>query len=225
MATNFDKALYQAPMGLDALADEPAIEIEVVNPEEMTIDMDGLQISLTDEDESEEDFDENLAEELDEGYLDSLASELIGDVDRVRTVRDLLRIQRANGAIRHHIARRNIQRNGKVDRRTVRRIRMLLSADAEVHGVIARKPAAHQNHLRSDATRGRRNRVQYNSIGSRARNIHRSGRGVGEAVLARDCERDRVRAVGEVCVRERERLRAALIRCLRGRCIRPAVHA
>ena len=37
MATNFDKALYQAPVGLDAFSDEPAIEIEVVNPEEMTI--------------------------------------------------------------------------------------------------------------------------------------------------------------------------------------------
>lgn len=81
MATNFDKALYQAPVGLDALSEEPEIEIEVVNPEEMNIGVDGMMISMVPEIEKEEDFDANLAEQLDEGYLDSLASELIGDVE------------------------------------------------------------------------------------------------------------------------------------------------
>lgn len=81
MATNFDKALYQAPVGLDALDEAPEIEIEVVNPEEMTIEMDGLEISLTPEEETDEDFDANLAEYIDESELESIASTLISDVD------------------------------------------------------------------------------------------------------------------------------------------------
>ncbi|NBS68749.1 hypothetical protein EBT31_07510 [bacterium] len=81
MATNIDKALYQAPVGLDSLAEEPAIEIEVVNPEEMTIGVDGLEITLKEEPESEEDFDANLAESMDEAELESIAAELISDVD------------------------------------------------------------------------------------------------------------------------------------------------
>lgn len=81
MATNIDKALYQAPVGLDSLTEEPAIEIEVVNPEEMTIGVDGLEITLKEEPESEEDFDANLAESMDEAELESIAAELISDVD------------------------------------------------------------------------------------------------------------------------------------------------
>jgi len=81
MATNFDKALYQAPVGLDALAEEPAIEIEVVNPEEMNIEIDGMEISLLPEEETDEDFDANLAEYMDEAELESIANELISDVE------------------------------------------------------------------------------------------------------------------------------------------------
>jgi hypothetical protein len=81
MATNIDKALYQAPVGLDSLAEEPAIEIEVVNPEEMTIDMDGMEISLLPEEETDEDFDANLAEYMEEAELESIAATLISDVD------------------------------------------------------------------------------------------------------------------------------------------------
>ena len=43
MATNIDKALYQAPMGLDDMGDE-AIEIEIVDPESMKIGIDGILI-------------------------------------------------------------------------------------------------------------------------------------------------------------------------------------
>ena len=82
MATNFDKALYQAPIGLDSLSDEPAIEIEVVNPEEMTIGVDGMEISLTEEPETAEDFDANLAEYMDDSELQSLGSELVADFDK-----------------------------------------------------------------------------------------------------------------------------------------------
>ena len=81
MATNFDKALYKAPVSLSSLSEEPAIEIEVVNPEEMTIGVDGLEITLEDEPETAEDFDANLAEYIDEAELESIASDLISDVD------------------------------------------------------------------------------------------------------------------------------------------------
>jgi len=76
-----EKSLYQAPIGLDALQDEPAIEIEVVNPEEMNIGFGGMEISLTPEREIADDFDANLAEYLDDGYLNSIANELVGSVE------------------------------------------------------------------------------------------------------------------------------------------------
>ena len=81
MATNIDKALYQAPIGLDALAEEPAIEIEVVNPEDMSISVDGLEIDLMPGPETAEDFDANLAEYMDESELESIASDIISDVE------------------------------------------------------------------------------------------------------------------------------------------------
>jgi hypothetical protein len=47
MATNIDKALYQQPMGIDALGEqESPLEIEIVDPEEVTIGMDGMEITL-----------------------------------------------------------------------------------------------------------------------------------------------------------------------------------
>ena len=73
-----DKALYQAPEGIDALAEkEQPLEIEVVNPDEMTIGMDGLEITLTPDDEKTDDFYANLAEEIDDRALSSMASELL----------------------------------------------------------------------------------------------------------------------------------------------------
>ena len=73
-----DKALYQAPEGIDALAaKEQPLEIEVVNPDEMTIGMDGLEITLTPDDEKTDDFYANLAEEIDDRALSSMASELL----------------------------------------------------------------------------------------------------------------------------------------------------
>jgi hypothetical protein len=64
MATNVDKALYQQPVGIDALGEnESPLEIEIVDPEEVNIGIDGLEISLKPgEDDGEEGFDDNLAE-------------------------------------------------------------------------------------------------------------------------------------------------------------------
>ena len=80
MATNMDKSLYQAPLGMDEEdGDGPEIEIEIVDPEEVTIGIDGLEIEISKD--GEEDFSANLAEEMDEGALASLAEELASDID------------------------------------------------------------------------------------------------------------------------------------------------
>lgn len=62
----------------DDMESEP-IEIEIVDPESVTIGMDGMEITLEKEKETAEDFDVNLAEYLDESYMESLANTLIGE--------------------------------------------------------------------------------------------------------------------------------------------------
>jgi len=80
MATNIDKSVYQAPMGIESLEEEP-IEIEIENPDSVAIGIDGVEILLEPESETEGSFDENLAEVLDEGVLESIANELVELVD------------------------------------------------------------------------------------------------------------------------------------------------
>ena len=79
MATNIDQAL--TPLDPSLLTDEPAIEIEIEDPEAVSVGIDGLEIELTPETPTAEDFDANLAEYMDEGELQSLASDLMGDVE------------------------------------------------------------------------------------------------------------------------------------------------
>ena len=79
-----EKSLYEAPQGLETLAAEPEIEIEVVDPEEVNIAMDGVEIHMGKE---EEDFNCNLAEEIPEQKLQSLAGDLLGDYDSDLTSR------------------------------------------------------------------------------------------------------------------------------------------
>lgn len=85
MATNMDKALYQAPVGLeemDPVMAEPALEIEIEDPESVTIGVDGMEIVLEPEkDWGEGGFDANLAEYLDEGTLTQLATDLLADYE------------------------------------------------------------------------------------------------------------------------------------------------
>jgi len=82
MATNIDKALYQQPMGIDELgAQESPLEIEIVDPEEVTIGMDGMEIQIGKGEPEEEGFDDNLAEYIDDGALQSLAGDLVSDID------------------------------------------------------------------------------------------------------------------------------------------------
>ncbi len=80
MATNIDKALYQLPAGMsdDVLEAEP-IEIEIEDPEEVTIGIDGIEINLEPMRETSDDFNANLAEEMDSSELESIAGDLLGD--------------------------------------------------------------------------------------------------------------------------------------------------
>ena len=76
-----DKGLYAAPQGLEALQ-SPDIEIEIEDPEAVHIGIDGLEIDLEPKENGEEGFDDNLAEYMDDGALDSLGSELVSDVEK-----------------------------------------------------------------------------------------------------------------------------------------------
>jgi hypothetical protein len=88
MATNIDKALYQQPQGIDALAqDEEPIEIEIVDPEAVNIHAGDMDLSIMPGEEDEEGFSDNLAEYMDAGAMQSLASELAEDVEQDRNSR------------------------------------------------------------------------------------------------------------------------------------------
>jgi hypothetical protein len=77
-----DKALYEAPKGLDQLGQgEADMEIEIVDPEEVKIGLDGLEIQIRPERESAQKFDANLAEFMTEGELMELTGDLLGLFD------------------------------------------------------------------------------------------------------------------------------------------------
>jgi hypothetical protein len=81
-----DKGLYQAPQGLEALAqDEEPLEIEIVDPEEVHINAGDVEIDI--EPGEDEDFGENLAEVIDEGELTKIAGDLSADIDNDRASR------------------------------------------------------------------------------------------------------------------------------------------
>jgi hypothetical protein len=71
-----EKALNQAPLGLDSLIEEEPLEADI----EIDVLLEGedLEEDLLEE---EKGFDDNLAEYLSDSQLSSIASELIGDVD------------------------------------------------------------------------------------------------------------------------------------------------
>ena len=79
MATSsMDKSLYQAPQGISELM-EPDMEIEIEDPESVSIGMGDIEIDLKPRKETAEDFDANLAEYMDEGELDALGNDLVED--------------------------------------------------------------------------------------------------------------------------------------------------
>jgi hypothetical protein len=78
-----DKALSQAPLGLTGLMEgqEPDIEIEIEDPERVSIEVGGLEIVLEPGKADDTDFNANLAEELTDDQMATLAGDLIGEFD------------------------------------------------------------------------------------------------------------------------------------------------
>ena len=78
-----DKALSQAPLGLTGLMEgqEPDIEIEIEDPERVSIEAGGLEIVLEPGKADDTDFNANLAEELTDYQMATLAGDLIGEFD------------------------------------------------------------------------------------------------------------------------------------------------
>lgn len=80
-----DKALNQAPLGLskeDVLDSEPALEIEIEDPEEVTLRSGDMEVVIDpDAEEEDDEFAENLAEDMDEGALTELAGDLLGEFE------------------------------------------------------------------------------------------------------------------------------------------------
>ena len=78
-----DKALNRAPLGLGGemmVQEGPEIEIEIEDPEAVRIGVDGMPLVEFKKGEEAEDFNANLADEMDEGQLTELAGDLLGDV-------------------------------------------------------------------------------------------------------------------------------------------------
>jgi hypothetical protein len=73
MATNIDKAMV--PLDMEQM--EPALEIEIENPDSVTLSDGSMEITIIPDEMDIEDFDANLAEYLDEGELQTIASELV----------------------------------------------------------------------------------------------------------------------------------------------------
>ena len=80
-----EKSLYAAPLGLDSMVpndlDQGAPEIDMELPDAVTMDDGSMEITLLPGSEASDDFNANLAEDMDAGELQSLASELMEYVD------------------------------------------------------------------------------------------------------------------------------------------------
>jgi hypothetical protein len=85
-----EKGLYAAPMGLEDLEGDlegmeemeiPEIEIEIVDPESVTLSDGSMEITLMPGMEGDfTEFGGNLAEMMDEDTLEGLSSDLVGQV-------------------------------------------------------------------------------------------------------------------------------------------------
>ena len=80
---DIDKSLAQAPQGLEELAmGQPDLSIEIENPESVTLDDGSMEITIIPgKDVAGDEFNANLAEDLDEGQLTELSGDLIGEYD------------------------------------------------------------------------------------------------------------------------------------------------
>ena len=78
-----EKGLYAMPEGIEEETSE--LEIEIVNPEMVTLDDGSVEITIVpdemDTDIANAPFDANLAEYMDDGQLTELSADLVGAVD------------------------------------------------------------------------------------------------------------------------------------------------
>ena len=77
-----DKGLYAAPQGIEELADqmpEPDLEIVIEDPEAVHIGIGDMEIDIEPGDEEDDEFNANLAEDMDEGLLTELSGDLLGE--------------------------------------------------------------------------------------------------------------------------------------------------
>jgi hypothetical protein len=84
MATNIDKSVYQAPMGLDQDPQNPetsALSIEIENPESVTLDDGSMEITIVPGKDNDDEFNDNLADDMDEGQLTELSGDLLGEFE------------------------------------------------------------------------------------------------------------------------------------------------
>jgi hypothetical protein len=80
---DIDKSLAQAPQGLEELAmGQPDLSIEIENPESVTLDDGSMEITIVPgKDVAGDEFNANLADDMDEGQLTELSGDLIGEYD------------------------------------------------------------------------------------------------------------------------------------------------
>ena len=83
MADNVDKSISQAPQGLEELAmGQPDLSIEIENPESVTLDDGSMEITIIPgKDVAGDEFNANLADDMDEGQLTELSGDLLGEYD------------------------------------------------------------------------------------------------------------------------------------------------
>jgi hypothetical protein len=80
---DIDKSLAQAPQGLEELATgQPDLSIEIENPESVTLDDGSMEITIIPgKDVAGDEFNANLADDMDESQLTELSGDLLGEYD------------------------------------------------------------------------------------------------------------------------------------------------
>ena len=79
---DIDKSLAQAPKGIEELAmSQPDLSIEIENPDSVTLADGSMEITIVPGKETNDEFNANLAEDMDEGQLTELSGDLVGEYD------------------------------------------------------------------------------------------------------------------------------------------------
>jgi len=79
---DIDKSLAQAPKGIEELAmSQPDLSIEIENPDSVTLADGSMEITIEPGKETNDEFNANLAEDMDEGQLTELSGDLVGEYD------------------------------------------------------------------------------------------------------------------------------------------------